>query len=278
MTLHESLTELSDVAPTCPSSAAAKGVLAEACELARNAWAHRSDPEELAEWSSALVAAVLTSPALTETTGGVAPELTGAYGRREALPSAPVLWLSDPALPDAQLSELLAEVGLRGWSVARTPVALIDARHAPSSPVDEELLAQAVAHRPTPLAAIDGLPDRHAAVNIRHDLLLPIADLARWAAGGKAASVVSTRARLDYAASISVLDANEVDALHTAWATGLELAFGRWYDRVHDDELTLEMLPALSRSAYGEATRTLASVIRSVAARHGVDVAGKDDR
>ncbi|HHU68258.1 MAG TPA: nucleotidyltransferase, partial [Corynebacterium sp.] len=55
-----------------------------------------------------------------------------------------------------------------------------------------------------------------------------------------------------------------------AWETALALQFRRWADRVDKQEVTLGDLPALHRSAYGAAARSVAGVLRSLAGRHGV--------
>lgn len=274
MPMHESLVELTHIAPVCDSPATAKGLIAESHELFRNAMAHGSDAGELVGWYCDVLAGLLTSPAVAALTGGTALSPTGALGRGEALPNSALAWLTPEGGDSQALSDLLATVGISGTAQSPTSVLLIDAGlHTPAGP-DPDLLARAVRHRPPHLDAIGGLPDRSVLVQVRPTLLLPVADVARWAAGTEAAGVRRTPERLRVGAESGLLDQEERQSLERAWRTGITLEARRWLDRVGDVEPALHELSGVDRSAYGDAARTVAAVIRSLAARHGLALTG----
>lgn len=269
--LHESLTELADLAPTCASPATAKGVIAESHELMRKALAHRDDPATLVHWYSGVVRDVLASPGVAELTGGVDLVPTGPLGRQEALPGAPVQWLAPGPDP-----ETLSPVGLNGRAVEPDELALIDAsQHAPNGH-DPALLRRAVGHRPAGLHAIDGLPDHSVLAEVRGNLLVPVADVARWAAGSEAGRLPRTPDRLTAGVTAGVLTENERADLEQAWHTALGLSLRRWVDRVSDSG-PLSELSGLDRSAYGESGRTIGAVIRALATRNDIDLSELSD-
>ncbi|AKK10689.1 putative nucleotidyltransferase substrate binding domain-containing protein [Corynebacterium uterequi] len=270
MPLHESLLDLGELAPRCDSLAAAKGVLAESQELLLNALAHRFDPPELVCWLSKLVRDVVRSPAVVELSG--APlQVTGAFARGDATPTTVVEWLAAPA-GNREIVELLAATGWRGRSVdAPDAPALLDAgvatAFAPTS-----AWADVVRHRPEAMHTADGRPDDSVVIRTQTALLRPIADLARWAAGERAAAVVGTCERLSEGVARGVLTDVELEDLLRARRTGMELALLRWKAHTSDEAVAWSDMPALQRSAYGEAARTLAAVVSMVAARNEVSV------
>lgn len=269
--LHESLIELADVAPTCGSPATAKGVIAESHELMRKALAHRDDPATLVHWYSAVVRDVLASPAVTELTGGTNLVPTGALGREEALPGDPIQWLTPG--PDA---ETLSPVGLCGRAVAANQISLIDAsQHSPDGH-DLALLRRAVSHRPAGLNSVDGLPDHSELAEVRKRLLVPVADVARWAAGAEVATLRRTPDRLAAGVTAGVLTEDERADLQQAWHTALGLSLRRWVNRVSDSG-PLSELEGLDRSAYGESARTIGAVIRALATRNDIDLSELPD-
>lgn len=277
MPLHASLMELTALAPSCDDPASAKGILADAYELARNAWAHKADPEELSGWLSGVVTAVLTSPGVALLSHGRSPIITGAFARREALPATPLHWLDDAEVDHAAIVTLLQEVGIASGPLSRAGAALVDAcLDDPQASDRRSLLEQALRECPAPLSAVDGLPDRHVPVSIRRDLLSPVASLARWGAGEQARSVPRTADRLTLAVDNGRLTSAEAESLALARTAGQRLAWGRWFDRVPDDELTLDALPPLARADYGEASRTISTVFHAVAARESAPVSRKD--
>ena len=92
--LHQSLTELAQQAPQSPSPAVARGVLAEARDLMRNALDHRAPENELTAWFSAVLADTLTSPAVRELDPTLVP--TGAVARGDATPATAGGWRVEP--------------------------------------------------------------------------------------------------------------------------------------------------------------------------------------
>ncbi|KQB86024.1 hypothetical protein Clow_01767 [Corynebacterium lowii] len=239
VSMHPSLVDLAHQAPTCTSQAQIRGLIAESQELARNALHHGETAVDVARWYSGVVNDLLRSPALAEY-----PEVrpVGALARGEALPSTPLLWVSEHGpSPQSQFWE--------------------QARDVPEPPPQPEL-EQALAQRPPAMRTIDGLPDLNAEVDIHAHLIAPAATLAHWAAQTPA---LSTPERL----AQTKLTAEEAEALLQAWNTGMELEAQRWRDRV-PTTLTARELPALQRSAFGAAARSVSLVIRSVAARNNI--------
>lgn len=307
--LHQSLLDLAEQAPRCQDVATARGVLAESHELLRNAVAHRSDPVELTRWYSDLLTRVIDSPAITELSGPAVAQivLTGAIGRGDGLPTSRIEWLTvttdseaGGATADREVAKLLSSVGLTpaphdgelaptdraGWLTRITAaagsgdVALIGTFDDAGTWLREHLLNQfgsavpllveAIDHRPPALRSAHGLPDREAAVDILRDLLVPIAGIARWAGLTGATRTLATPERITLTARAGVLSEDEAAALQQGWVTGLDLQLQRWVDRVIGRETTAADLTALQRSSYGAASRGVAGVIRSLAARHDI--------
>lgn len=307
--LHQSLLDLAEQAPRCQDVATARGVLAESHELLRNAVAHRSDPVELTHWYSALLTRTIHSPAITELSGPAVAQivLTGAIGRGDGLPTSRIEWLTvttDSAAAgsaaDQEVAELLRSVGLTpaphdgelaptdraGWltriaaAAGSDDAALVGIFDDAGTWLREHLLNQfgsavpllveAVDHRPPALRSAHGLPDREAAVDILRDLLVPIAGIARWAGLTGATRALATPERITLTARSGILSEDEAAALQQGWVTGLDLQLQRWVDRVIGGETTAADLTALQRSSYGAASRGVAGVIRSLAARHDI--------
>ncbi len=256
--LHQSLRDLAEQAPLSTSTATARGVLCEAQQLLRNALEHRTPEIILTGWFSGIVRDTLRSPAVAGTV-----TLTGAHARGDALPTSPVEWFGE----DAALADLLLSAGLEvSGDTTATEAARIDAGLVPSPTPQRFLLELAVAHRPPALQVFDGLPDPDMPADIPATLLQPIADVARWAAPGSG----STLDRLLAGAEAGTLTRDEAESLSQAWETALALQFRRWADHVDRQEATLRDLPALHRSAYGAAARSVAGVLRALAGRHGI--------
>lgn len=264
--LHQSLTELAQQAPQSTSPAVARGVLAEAQDLLRNALDHRAPENELTTWFSSVVADTLTSPAGRALDPTLVP--TGAVARGDATPAGAVEWLSDS---DSGVAELFTSVGLTVGEIrpaASAPDTLrIDAALDPRSPAPP-LLADAVTHRPPALQLHQGLPDRATPVDITAHLLTPAVDVARWADPRQA----RTLDRLTGGVTNGSLTEDEAFALTQAWETGIALQLRRWRDGVPGHEILVEDLPALDRSAYGAAARLVGGALRSLAARHGLSL------
>lgn len=256
MPLHESLTDLSELATHCQSPAHARGLLEEAQDLVRNATAHRGDGVELAAWFSRVVTDIVRSPGLASPV-----RLTGAAARGDLLPSLPITWLST----DEQLEKVITEAGLTCGAVQDCASTRADAGLPLGSGGEEELYAEAVSQRPAPLKLVDGLPDRLADVSIRFSLLAPISAIARWAAPAPR----PTQDRLAIGVERELLTTAEAEGLSLAWGTGIALELGRWYEGVVQHSIVLGDLPPLDRTAYGSACRTVSAACESIMIRHG---------
>lgn len=256
MPLHESLTDLSELATHCQSPAHARGLLEEAQDLVRNATAHRGDGVELAAWFSRVVTDIVRSPGLASPV-----RLTGAAARGDLLPSLPITWLGT----DEQLEKVITEAGLTCGAVQDCASTRADAGLPLGSGGEEELYAEAVSQRPAPLKLVDGLPDRLADVSIHFSLLAPISAIARWAAPAPR----PTQDRLAIGVERELLTTAEAEGLSLAWGTGIALELGRWYEGVVQHSVVLGDLPPLDRTAYGSACRTVSAAFESIMIRHG---------
>ncbi|OFR67291.1 hypothetical protein [Corynebacterium sp. HMSC078H07] len=256
MSLHESLTDLSELAAHCHSPAHARGLLEEAQDLLRNATAHRADSLELAAWFSRIVTDLVRSPGLSSPV-----RLTGPAARGDLLPSMRITWLGE----DEQLEGVITEAGLKCSAVEETTSARADAGLPVGHGGEEELYADALAKRPAPLTLVDGLPDRAADVAIRATLLAPVSAIARWAAPAPR----PTPDRLAIGVERELLTASEAEGLSLAWGTGMALELGRWYEGVDKHSVALGDLPPLDRTAYGSACRTVSATVEAIVARHG---------
>ena len=118
MALHQSLLDLSELAPHCQSRATARGLLAEAQDILRNAVAHQDNEIELAHWYSRLITDIVRSPGVNSPV-----RLSGAAARGDQLPSMPVEWMGD----DADLQDVFADVGLQAHAAADSIAARVDA-------------------------------------------------------------------------------------------------------------------------------------------------------
>ncbi|AGF71873.1 putative nucleotidyltransferase substrate binding domain-containing protein [Corynebacterium halotolerans] len=301
--LHQSLLDLAAQAPLSGTGATARGVLAESHELLRNALDHREPETELVTWYSTLVADTLSCPAAVELSGGARVVPSGAVGRGDALPTSPVTWLTvttgaPSGNPAEELAELVAGAGLpvgtTAPALAPAPAEVWRARaDAAVADGDADLIAeladaglltapgpvpalleQAVGQRPASLRSHDGLPDRSMPVDVLSDILVPVSAVARWAGLAAGTADRSTPGRIAAGQEGGLLSAGEGDALQQAWGTGLALQFRRWVDRVDGHPAILGDLTALDRTAYGAAARMVAGVLRSLAARHDIPLAG----
>lgn len=298
--LHTSLLELAEQAPLCQQPATARGVLAEAQDLLRNAVDHGENPETLIIWFSQLVRDVLHSPAARELSGGAQLILTGAVGRRDALPYSPVKWLTVGAGHEdtKPLANLISGVGLlpdetdfgtkartesewqglitgcsseemavfadAGTFFLDSVIALDD--HSP-------LLVDAINHRPPAAVRTEsGLPDRDVAVDVRSDLLYPVIAIARWAAVSAGSRELATSARIRAGVEGGKLTQQQGDYLQQAWDAGLKLQFRRWTDGVHSHEATAESLPSIQRSVFGASARMVSDVLHTLADSNNLPV------
>lgn len=298
--LHTSLLEMAEQAPLCQQPATARGVLAEAQDLLRNAVEHGESPEPLIIWFSQLVRDVLHSPAVRQMSGGATLILTGAVGRRDALPYSSVKWLTvgEGHEDTKPLADLIAGVGLvpdeTSFGVkARTKdewLSMIEGCSSKEMAVFADagtffldavvalddhspLLVDAINHRPP--AAIrteSGLPDREVPVDVRKELLYPVIAIARWAAVSAGSRELATSARIQAGIDGGKLSQQQGDYLKQAWDAGLKLQFRRWADGVHKNEATAESLPSIQRSIFGASARMVSDVLYTLAESNNLSV------
>lgn len=290
--MHESLVELAGQAPLCTHVATARGVLAESQDLARNAVEHNENPKSLVGWYSALVTDVCHSAAITNLCGGASIVLTGPVGRRDALPSSPIKWLTvgDGSGDSTALTRLLEDIGIyteatvfgfqarsqEQWLAAIASASdselavfadagtwFLDAvlSHQEASAA---LLRDVFTHRLPDMHGEDGLANYDVAVNIRKDLLYPIIAIARWAGVTAGSQAVSTPQRLADARQAGVLTDAQADYLLQAWDAGLQLQFRRFADRVHTHYTTASLLPPIQRSIYCASAQLVSDVLGSL--------------
>lgn len=255
MALHPSLIELAEEAGRCESLPAARGILAESHDLARNALHHREDGQELAAWYSRVVHGVVYSPAVDSPV-----RLTGPIARGDGLPGLPVDYLGPQ---DADLDEVLGSAGLYPRAVEDTLIYRADAGLTLPDKASAALLRQALGTQPPALQLVNGLPDPDAAVDIHHFLLVPVASIARWAAP----TPRPTLDRLAIGTEKQLLSPAEGEALALAWQTGLALYLRAWLNHANTREQRLVALPPLDRTAYGSACRSVSAVLQGIAAR-----------
>ena len=135
MALHQSLLDLSELAPHCQSRATARGLLEEAQDILRNAVAHQDNEIELAHWYSRLITDIVRSPGVNSPV-----RLTGAASRGDQLPSMPVEWMGQ----DDDLQEVFADVGLQAHGAADSIAARVDAGLPLGNDGEQALLEEAL--------------------------------------------------------------------------------------------------------------------------------------
>ncbi|MDO4910578.1 MAG: putative nucleotidyltransferase substrate binding domain-containing protein [Corynebacterium sp.] len=258
--LHASLIDLGEQASHCEDEANARGVLREALDLARNAADHNADPIEVAAWLSQLVKDVLSSPAITSNA-----RLAGAFGRKEGLPSSPLVLVD----ADSHLVEFFQSAGYNAKAVELNDphsIEAIIARADLGEPLTREegkrLADYALEHRPPALQVQDGLPSKESSVDIHADLIVPVVAMARWAAIDSGVCCSNTMVRLNEQTSLL---AAETDSLREAWRTGMALQLANWSDKIHVE--TYEEMSQIQRAQFGASARAVADTIRAVADR-----------
>jgi len=291
--MHPSLSELNTEARRASSPTMARGILAEAQDLLRNALDHGESEPALAHWFSHTLQEWAESPAVAEITGGSRLRFTGPVARFDAIPTDTFTWLISGDAPGAneQLRELFdaadlhvgdlpAPASAAHWSGAAAAAAVdrdvakiaywVDAGYLTAPEVAEALIAPSLAHLPPTLRLAEGLPDYDTPVDVRGTLMDPVVAVARWA--GLQAHTTSGDAphRLSEAQRQGILTQDEAEALNQAWATGLGMELRAWRHGTWGQEETMRSLPSLDRSAYGAAARLVSVALRSIAGRHGI--------
>ncbi|MDO5669649.1 MAG: putative nucleotidyltransferase substrate binding domain-containing protein [Corynebacterium sp.] len=291
--MHPSLSELNTEARRASSPTMARGILAEAQELMRNALDHGESEPALALWFSHTLQEWALSPAVEEITGGSRLLFTGPVARCDAIPTDTVTWFIIGEAPDAneQLRELVDAAALpvgdlpapapqAHWDAAASAAASqgdadklaywVDAGYLDGPAVAEALLAPSLAHLPPMLRLAEGLPDYDTPVDVRGSLMDPVVAVARWAGLLAGARGGNAPHRLGTAQHQGILTEDEAEALTQAWSTGLSMELRAWRHGTWGQEETMRSLPSLDRSAYGAAARLVSVALRSIAGRHGI--------
>ncbi len=117
--------------------------------------------------------------------------------------------------------------------------------------------------------------ERRGLLDIKRAGLLPIINLARWAAVAGGATATATPARLDAAEAAGTLEARDVALLHDALDLFAALRMEHQVERLRagqapDDLIDPTRLTRLTRSSLREAFRSVAAVQRGVATRLGL--------
>jgi CBS domain-containing protein len=185
-------------------------------------------------------------------------------------------WIADPTAEKALIlvSVLVDSRPVWGWHEGN-PIA-DTFREAPPSPNLLALLARfALSHRP-PTGFLRGLVVEHGGqhrgrLDLKYGGLLPIVDLARWAAMAAGVAGAPTLERLRVADAAGTLPTADAHTLHDAFglitALRLEHQVSQLRDgRAPDDHVDPARLSPLMRSQLREAFRAVASIQKRIAA------------
>jgi CBS domain-containing protein len=185
-------------------------------------------------------------------------------------------WLQDPTQEKALILTSVLVDSRPVWGIhAGTPVA----EEFCLAPQHPELLRQlgrfALSYRP-PTGFLRGLVVEHSGerrgqLDLKHGGIIPIVDLARWAAMAAGVTCTSTAERLRAAGSAGTLPADDARTLLDAHELIVELRVEHQIaqlmaDETPDDYIDPEQLSPLMRSHLREAFRAVAAVQKHVAA------------
>ncbi|MDO5513078.1 putative nucleotidyltransferase substrate binding domain-containing protein [Corynebacterium sp.] len=293
--MHVSLHELTTEARGASSPAMARGILAEAQELFRNALDHGETAVDLGIWYSRTLQEWADSPAVTELVDGARLVFTGPVARLDALPTDPLSWIIIGASPEGnkRLRQFVEGMDLtvvdledpgtdREWEARAEAAAregdhrkvamFVDTGFLRDPALAELLIEPSVRHLPPTLRLADGLPDYSTPVDVQGTLIDPVVEVARWAGLLAGTTDGDTHHRLTQAQAQGVLTEDEAQALNQTWDTGLALELRRWRFNAWDADTSMRSLPSLDRSAYGAAARLVSVALRSIAGRHDIPV------
>jgi CBS domain-containing protein len=185
-------------------------------------------------------------------------------------------WLEDPTLEKALILTSVLVDSRPVWGIhAGTPVAE-EFCMAPQHPVLLRQLARfSLSYRP-PTGFLRGLVVEHSGerrgqLDIKHGGIIPIVDLARWAAMSAGVTCTSTAERLAVAGDAGTLGAGDAATLREAYelivALRVEHQIGQLREGAPpDDYIDPGRLSSLTRSHLREAFRAVAAVQKRVAA------------
>jgi CBS domain-containing protein len=185
-------------------------------------------------------------------------------------------WLEDPTLEKALILTSVLVDSRPVWGIhAGTPVAE-EFCMAPQHPVLLRQLARfSLSYRP-PTGFLRGLVVEHSGerrgrLDIKHGGIIPIVDLARWAAMSAGVTCTSTAERLAVAGEAGTLGAGDAATLREAYdlivALRVEHQIGQLREGTEpDDYIDPDRFSSLTRSHLREAFRAVAAVQKRVAA------------
>ncbi len=185
-------------------------------------------------------------------------------------------WIADPTQEQALILVSVLVDSRPVWGVhTGTPVSDVF-RLAPRNPALLRLLARfALSHHP-PTGFLRGLVVEHSGehrgrLDIKHGGVIPIVDLARWAAMAAGVTTAPTTARLRAAADAGTLSAEDALTLEDAFelVSGLRLRHQVEQlraGRIPDDYIDPAGLSSLTRTYLKEAFRAIASIQKRLSA------------
>jgi CBS domain-containing protein len=184
-------------------------------------------------------------------------------------------WIENPTKEQALILVSVLVDSRPVWGVLGGNPVAEKFRAARSHPDLLRLLARfALSHRP-PTGFLRGLVVEHGGehrgrLDIKHGGLLPVVDLARWAAMAAGVAGASTPERLRAAADAGTLPPEDVHTLRDAFELFAELRLAHQVEQVRagaepDDHLNPNELSELTRTYLKDAFRAVASVQRRIA-------------
>jgi CBS domain-containing protein len=191
-------------------------------------------------------------------------------------------WIEDPTQEKALILASVLVDSRPVWGVhTGTPVS-DTFRLAPRNPQLLRLLARfALSHRP-PTGFFRGLVVEHGGehrgrLDLKHGGLLPIVDLARWAAMAAGVTSAGTIERLRAAGAAGTLPSADTHSLEDAFELITDLRLGHQAGQLHqgvppDDFVDPATLSPLMRSHLKEAFRAVAAIQKRIASELSVGV------
>ena len=185
-------------------------------------------------------------------------------------------WIADPTQEQALILVSVLVDSRPVWGVhTGTPVSDVF-RLAPRNPALLRLLARfALSHHP-PTGFLRGLVVEHSGehrgrLDIKHGGVIPIVDLARWAAMAAGVTTAPTTARLRAAADAGTLSAEDALTLEDAFELVSGLRLRNQVEqlragRIPDDYIDPAGLSSLTRTYLKEAFRAIASIQKRLSA------------
>jgi CBS domain-containing protein len=186
-------------------------------------------------------------------------------------------WIDDPTQEKALILVSVLVDSRPVWGVHTGSPVADTFRLAPRHPALLRLLARlALSHRP-PTGFLRGLVvestgEHRGQLDLKHGGVIPIVDLARWAAMAAGVTSASTTERLRLAAAVGTLSETDARTLEDAFGLITALRVEHQVGQLRagtapDDHVDPARLSSLTRSHLREAFRAVASIQRRIASR-----------